>query len=421
MCGIIGVVSCNPARNSLDNRKYFEQALFTDCLRGFDSTGCFFVDGHLNRVEYIKRPVPAYFMQEMAPYSKLMNSFRNYSVAIGHNRKATQGKINTENAHPFLTDNLIGVHNGTLFNTHRIPSKGKYDVDSEAALNAISEVGSEAAIKELQGAFAFVWHDYNDRLLHVIRNKERPLCYGISEDKSTMFIASEGPMLFWLAFRNQIKLDRIEEFEVGYEYMIDESEKEIQIEREKRELASPFTRTHTGYGNGRSSQHTQSNHSTRRVRPSQTIVESMGYKVSEYVDIMLYNFEPYKNPAGSGRGIIYGFVIDKEATPVMIHGGSIGLYEELEPENVKGRIVGAVELEGKEKIHQDLEGNRALLVDAKTLYATEAPKPRRSSKSTDEQGENGKASSKENGQPQNALMLAGEDDEDPFVTSPALT
>jgi glucosamine 6-phosphate synthetase-like amidotransferase/phosphosugar isomerase protein len=79
-------------------------------------------------------------------------------------------------------------------------------VDSEAITAAIAEDGIADVVKEIDGAFALVYHDEKAKVLNIIRNSERPLTLGFLKDKSGLLIASEAAMLHWIAVRNGLEV-----------------------------------------------------------------------------------------------------------------------------------------------------------------------------------------------------------------------
>jgi len=64
-----------------------------------------------------------------------------HSFVMAHTRKATQGTVSKENAHPFDIGNIIGAHNGVISNHH--PLNSKYDrnctVDSQHIFHHLNE------------------------------------------------------------------------------------------------------------------------------------------------------------------------------------------------------------------------------------------------------------------------------------------
>jgi hypothetical protein len=121
---------------------------------------------------------------------------------LGHNRWATIGHISRQNAHPFDFPNLVGMHNGTLRNKRVLSAHEQYATDSQAVFHDFNEYEPEDVVKELEGAWAFVWVDKTDKTLNFLRNKERTLFYCYNEDRSTMFFASEAGMLRFVLDRH---------------------------------------------------------------------------------------------------------------------------------------------------------------------------------------------------------------------------
>lgn len=125
-------------------------------------------------------------------YDELKRGFSK--LLLGHNRYATQGKIDELNAHPFLCGHIVGAHNGTLdWHADIKPKAG--GTDSEAIFQHIADHGVEATLPKLSGAWCLVWYDLKDKTLNMIRNEKRPMSYVYSKDRKTIIWASEERML----------------------------------------------------------------------------------------------------------------------------------------------------------------------------------------------------------------------------------
>lgn len=153
------------------------------------------------------------------PFKNIMNV--NTNVLIGHNRYATQGAINSTNAHPFKHGDIVGVHNGTLVGQYLLPDYLDYQVDSENIIHSINKIGSKETWGKVNGAAALVWWNIKDQTLHFLRNNERPMCYCYSLDSKTLFWASEAWMLEGILGRNDIMHHQIFETEIHNEYVMD--------------------------------------------------------------------------------------------------------------------------------------------------------------------------------------------------------
>lgn len=205
MCGLVAVVSKSTNGFIGKEKDMFHELLFADTLRGDDSTGMMMVDIDGN-LELAKEATTAYDFQRSNGYTSMMQrSFRDGAAMIGHNRKATRGVINDDNAHPFIVDDrIVLMHNGTLWGDHK--KIADVEVDSHAIAHSIHNNGDdvEAALRDINGAFALIWYDVQNRTLNFVRNSQRPLCY--IETTNSWVWASEGSMLAWIISRNQISL-----------------------------------------------------------------------------------------------------------------------------------------------------------------------------------------------------------------------
>jgi len=215
MCGIVGMISSNPAGFNWENIRVFNNLLWVDALRGDDSTGVFGVNKHGN-VDYAKTVGDTHVMMNSPEYREFkQNIFSDFQMVVGHNRKATRGFVTDENAHPFVEDTTILVHNGTLINHSKL-TKETVDVDSHAILHSIVERGYEETLKDIEGAFTLAWYDTKDKTLRVIRNKERPLF--IANTAGAWYFASEKEMLELVLSRENVTIAEMTECKPGMMY-----------------------------------------------------------------------------------------------------------------------------------------------------------------------------------------------------------
>lgn len=189
MCGIVGIVGQTKP-------EIFKDMLFLDTLRGFDSTGAFFVNHH-SKLNTIKSAIPGYHFITTKTFNNYLKD-KDLTALIGHNRAATKGRITKENAHPFVHEGSKGkialVHNGTLYN-HKNLTKNHFDTDSEAICYLMANESPKDVIKELDGAFCLVWYNTKTKLLYIVRNSQRPLELAWSSDLRTLLFCSDHKML----------------------------------------------------------------------------------------------------------------------------------------------------------------------------------------------------------------------------------
>jgi len=190
MCGIVGFIG-----------KPIKGKIITDALkkleyRGYDSWGAaFFSD---NKIICFK---------EVGSIGKIPEEIQgiNSSLAVGHTRWATHGKICRENAHPHVSaDNkLTVVHNGIIENFSELKKtlsnhNFSSDTDSEIVIHLVEEAidsgkdllhSVSSAVSLLKGSFSLLVFSSvePDKLIAV--KKESPLLLGIS--KQGIFAASD--------------------------------------------------------------------------------------------------------------------------------------------------------------------------------------------------------------------------------------
>jgi glutamine amidotransferase-like protein len=189
----------------------FTSMLQFDSIRGPDSTGVFGITKG-NHVDLLKGDTDGYVFTQCNEYKKFEKKINSaYSIVIGHNRKATIGAIKPENAHPFRSDNIILVHNGSLRNAASLNKE--VEVDSAAIASALAAHDSQKALSLLDGPFAIVWYDTNLKTLNIARNSGRPLV--LLEYADAWIISSEAGLPLWLNGRESRKHNAILEVPVG--------------------------------------------------------------------------------------------------------------------------------------------------------------------------------------------------------------
>lgn len=173
-------------------QKAFKNLLYLDAFRGEDGTGVFGVNKYGN-VDMVKTDDPSgkfVYSPEYAEFEKGM--FSKYNIVVGHNRKATVGAVNKDTAHPFISGNVVMVHNGKL---HSHKKYYNTEVDSEALCKYLEahENDLETAIPELDGYFSVVWYNAQTQKLRFWRNKDRPMFHAIVGE--FLYFSSERSIL----------------------------------------------------------------------------------------------------------------------------------------------------------------------------------------------------------------------------------
>jgi len=247
MCGIVGVVSFDKAKDIAERRSYFQQALYANTLRGHHSTGMFCVPldkNHkdINELALYKKAMAGYDFIQLDQFNRLLLNMEHYKFVVGHNRAKTIGDVTDRNSHPFSIGHITLVHNGTLTELHslEVPNHWHIPVDSEVLTMAIVRHGYQNALAKLRGAAALVWYDEQDDVLRLFRNKERPLFYALVKGENTAFIASEIEMILWLAWRNGYEIGKYYFIEENSVLTVKDNVKKFTTEKIKPEVPKPI-------------------------------------------------------------------------------------------------------------------------------------------------------------------------------------
>jgi len=208
MCGLVGIASSSMTQAGDD---FFTNLLYFDMIRGPHSTGVAVVNRSGDCTVYKRALMSCDFIQ--------LKAYKNILLApntalMGHNRFATKGAKDDDNAHPFKHGTITMMHNGTLTKTTVHDGDIAFDTDSESICYALSQTkDANTVLESLEGAYALVWHDSEDNTIHFARNSERTLWMGwVGAD---LVWASEKNMITLAAEHNKAVVKDLELLEVG--------------------------------------------------------------------------------------------------------------------------------------------------------------------------------------------------------------
>lgn len=264
MCGIFGLFSKKSVTQS--GSKVISQMMYVDSLRGMDSTGMVVVSNSAKKNQILKAAIPGYNFRQLKSVDRVLSKISTYVGVIGHNRAATKGNVNYDNAHPFCHGDISMVHNGTLTSVYYLEKYMEFDTDSEAICYNIDKYGPEKVIPTLIGAFALVWHNTDTDKISMIRNDQRTLYYATIVSPTTkergLIFASESNMLVWIATRNGFDVEDITLLEPGMLYEFDirgnhvSLPLETQLELHTYVKSSSYSNNGSGGWGGKYSQET---------------------------------------------------------------------------------------------------------------------------------------------------------------------
>lgn len=226
MCGLVGVASVETL--SVDAQKALWMMLKLDEIRGEDSVGLLRIHSTTYDTTVLRSlGRRSEFLEEHKNHALVNSNIGGLSahlskVLMGHNRAATRGEVNVENAHPFDIGRLVGAHNGTL----RMPSLTEFKgyegdpVDSRILYTELDEQQGDISkvYSRVDGAMTLTWWDREKNSMNFIRNSQRPLFFACSGDNKTLFWASEPWMIYAAFARHPFAFRTKEEAEAGYKF-----------------------------------------------------------------------------------------------------------------------------------------------------------------------------------------------------------
>lgn len=253
MCGLVAIACLEDNFVYGSNNQIttlFEEQLFGTSLRGEDSTGIFLVNDQ-NRVDIFKRPIPSFALLRDTGYQKFERKMGSVKYAVGHCRAATRGEISYDNAHPFVYKHIHLVHNGVMRNTSDFKDIN-YAVDSNYIAHLLAEHKTPKEVfAQIEGDFALIWYDKEEKSFNFVRNHARPLHF--LPYKGRIFFISEPELLFWVMRRNKItdfNYEDIKEVPANKAFKITQKDKPV-IHEEEIEFKKPHvSNTSPVYGMG---------------------------------------------------------------------------------------------------------------------------------------------------------------------------
>lgn len=207
MCGIWGIVNTKPRR--FDFTTFCTLGIANDS-RGGDSCG-YFIDGHY---EYGSKGDKKWF-QCFFPENEFLKTCFESTIAFGHCRKASIGKIDETTAQPVVITNKQGkieyvlMHNGTIHNYEELAKKYIPEInikgmtDSQVMARIFYYTGYDS-LNEYNGGAVFAIADYRKKTPEILlfkgaskkdkyskdKTEERPLYFCIDVDKEELVFSS---------------------------------------------------------------------------------------------------------------------------------------------------------------------------------------------------------------------------------------
>ena len=215
MCGIWGIVNTKPRK--FDYTTFCILGIAND-TRGGDSCG-YFIDGHY---EYGAKDDKKWF-QCFFPENEFLKTCFESTIAFGHCRKASVGKIDETTAQPVVITNKHGqteyvlMHNGTIHNYAELAKKyiPKEDItgltDSQVMARIFYYKGYDV-LNEYEGGAVFAIADYRYETPKILlfkgaskktknskeQSEERPLYFCVDSEKEELIFSSISSYLMAL-------------------------------------------------------------------------------------------------------------------------------------------------------------------------------------------------------------------------------
>ena len=200
MCGIFGYAKKHNSQN--DKQIEILQRVFTNLakesvIRGEDSTGISMISPSSRKIFKSIAKSSDVVKDNTWNENILGQVNRDSTVAIGHVRLATHGDVTTRNAHPFEIGDVIGAHNGVIYNYNQLSNLYNKDmeVDSEIIFASLNNMSMDKALEQLDGDFAVSWVKDSNKIVHLARESSRPISVAYWKKAKVLLWASTSDIL----------------------------------------------------------------------------------------------------------------------------------------------------------------------------------------------------------------------------------
>ncbi len=195
MCGIYGIAkSPTPYTNKQLKvvKKVLREMAVDSESRGAHSSGIAKVGAN---TRIYKSLLPSSKFVDTKEYHDAVRSLKTDSyILLGHTRFATEGAIVKSNAHPFKVGDVVGAHNGCVYNISEMQSKldKQCPVDSQLIFKSLNDNDNiQEAVQNFDADFALSFVKKNPMKLYLTREENRPLYVAYVPSFKTLFYASE--------------------------------------------------------------------------------------------------------------------------------------------------------------------------------------------------------------------------------------
>ena len=199
MCGIYGIAKSPTPYTKRQHKvvkKVLREIAIDSQTRGSHSSGIAKV-GTSTRI--YKSLLPSEKFVDTKEYNDAVKSLLDASyILLGHTRFATEGAIVKSNAHPFRVGNVVGAHNGCVYNIKEMQSKldKQCPVDSQLIFKSIIDNDNiQEAVQDFDSDFALSFVKENPMVLYLCRETNRPLHVAYIPELKTLFYASEASFI----------------------------------------------------------------------------------------------------------------------------------------------------------------------------------------------------------------------------------
>ncbi len=199
MCGIFGYARLKEHEvMSREDVSYAVQILTLENeVRGRDSTGLAVInkDGRPHVIRKVK-DAEAFLETNFVKgwLSQMIN--RETRQVFGHTRFATTGKVNLNNAQPFIFGDILGTHNGVINNYKKLFKKNKLKprttCDSEVIFALLSKAytlkDKAKMLDKLRGYYSIAFHD--------LRTPEK-IYFARGNNVLSLYKSIDNQFIFW--------------------------------------------------------------------------------------------------------------------------------------------------------------------------------------------------------------------------------